>query len=180
MKSILLVYKTKTGFTKQYADWITDEFLCKSVSIDEVITSEMNDYDIIIYGAGIHAGLILGLNELKKKIVDSRNKKIVVFATGAAPYKDEIVNEIVKRNFTENERTDITFFYFESGINYEKMGVADKTIMKIYSKFLKSKNNKTEIENGTSTAISSSYNHSSKEFTKPLVTYLKALLGESI
>lgn len=179
MKSILLIYKTKTGFTKHYADWIAEDIFCKTVSFEKVKTSDINDHDVIIYGAGMHAGHILGINEFKKKVTGLLNKKVVIFATGAAPLKDEIIAEIKKNNFTENERESVVFFYFESGINYDKMGIADKTIMKIYSNVLKLKNNKSEIETGTSMAILTSYDHSSKEYTKSLVTYLKELLNES-
>lgn len=173
MKSILLVYKTKTGFTKKYADWIAKEVSCQLVPLDQVNKVDMNNYDIIIYGAGIHASRIEGLNEFNNKVAKLSGKTIVVFATGAAPNSDEIVSKIIADNFLESELKKIEFFYFQSGINYEDMGLLDKTIMKIYSKALELKNNKSEIEDGTSKAISKSYDHSSREYIKPMVEYLE-------
>ncbi len=38
MKPILLVYKTKTGFTKKYVDWIAEEISCQTVLLDHLFT----------------------------------------------------------------------------------------------------------------------------------------------
>jgi len=173
LESILLVYKSKTGFTKKYLDWITEEISCQTIPIEHIHTVEMNRYDIIVYGAGIHAGRIQGLKEFKKKVLDLNNKKIVVFATGGAPYSEEIISKIIAENFTADELNDINFFYFQSGISYERMRFADKAIMKLYSKMLEFKKNKSDIEDGTSKAVSSSYDHSSRDHIKPLITYLR-------
>lgn len=87
-----------------------------------------------------------------------------------------IISTIQADNFSENELIDIPFFYFQSGMNYEKMSLSDKTIMKVYSKFLELKNNKSDIEDGTSKAILNSYDHSSSDYIKPMVNCLKEFL----
>lgn len=176
MKSILIVYKSKTGFTKKYVDWIAKEVACQSVPLDQIDNVDMNKYDIIMYGAGMHAGRIQGLKEFKNKVINVSSKNIVFFATGAAPNSDKIISTIKANNFSENELNNIEFFYFQSGLNYENMGLIDKAIMKIYSKALEFKNNKSDIEAGTSKAISKSYDHSSSEYIKPMIDYLDHLL----
>jgi menaquinone-dependent protoporphyrinogen IX oxidase len=175
MKSILLVYKSKTGFTKKYVDWIVEEFPCETIPLDKLKANAINNYDIIIYGAGMHAGHIFGLKEFKK-MVDFTNKKIIVFATGGAPYTEEITAKIKKNNFTDIDAAT-AFFYFESGINYERMGVVDKTMMSIFTKVLDAKTNKSDLEEGTRSAKVNSYDHSNKEYIQPLTTYLRGLLG---
>ena len=142
MESILIVYKSRTGFTKKYVDWIAETTACQIVSLDQINNVDINNFDIVVYGAGMHAGRIKGLNEFKKKLLELDCKKIIVFATGGAPYDESIVSIIKSKNFTENELNNIDLFYFQSGISYEKMGLVDKTIMKTYSKVLELKNNK--------------------------------------
>jgi len=178
MESILIVYKTKTGFTKKYVDWITETIDCQTASFDQVNNVDISNYDIIIYGAGMHAGRIQGLKEFKKKVLNLVSKKIVVFATGGAPYKDEIISKIKTDNFSADELNNINFFYFQSGMNYEKIGLFDKTIMKTYSKVLEFKNKKSDIEDGTSKAIAESYDHSSSEYIKPMIDYLNRFLNK--
>jgi uncharacterized membrane protein YjjP (DUF1212 family) len=90
------------------------------------------------------------------------------------------VSKIINNNFTDKEKDDIRFFYFESGINYEKIGKADKVIMNIYNKTLKVKNNRSEVENGTKKAIAESYDHTRKEDIKPLVNHIIELSGEGV
>lgn len=170
--SILLVYKTNTGFTKKYVDWIDEAISCQTVPFDQMNNVELNNFGIIIYGAGIHAGRIQGLKEFKIKALNVASKKIVVFATGGAPYTEETVSKIKTDNFSANELNKISFFYFQSGINYDKMRFLDKIIMKTYNKILKFKNDKSDIEDGTSKAISRTYDYSSRDYIKPMIDYL--------
>ncbi|KAB3525897.1 flavodoxin domain-containing protein [Alkaliphilus serpentinus] len=179
MESILLIYKSKTGFTKKYVDWITEAITCRVIPLDEMNNADMNTYDIIIYGAGIHAGRIQGLKEFKMKVLSLVSKKIVVFVTGGAPYSEEIFTNIKMNNYSPDELNRFKLFYFQSGLNYEKMGLSDKAMMKIYHKILELKKNRSDIEDGTNKAISGSYDHSSREYIEPLITYLKQLLIKS-
>ncbi|WP_422487166.1 flavodoxin domain-containing protein [Gudongella sp. DL1XJH-153] len=173
--SILLVYKSKTGFTKKYVDWIDEVISCQKVPFDQINNVDINNYGIIIYGAGMHAGRIQGLKEFKNKVLNLAGKKIVVFATGGAPYTEEIISTIKTDNFSANELNKISFFYFQSGINYDKMRFLDKTIMKTYNRILEFKNDKSDIEDGTNKAISRTYDHSSRENIKPMIDYLNKI-----
>ena len=175
MESTIIIYKSKTGFTKRYAEWITEQIDCQAIPFDQIENIDLSKYNIIIYGAGLHAGQIQGLSKFKKKVMNLESKNIIVFATGASPYIEEIFTKIKTDNFTSDELKSIEFFYFQSGLNYEKMGIIDKTIMKTYSKVLEIKSHKSDIETGTSQAISSSYDSSSQESIKPFIEYLKQL-----
>ncbi|MEJ6949634.1 flavodoxin domain-containing protein [Natronospora cellulosivora (SeqCode)] len=172
MESILLVYNSKTGFTKKYVEWINEKISCNTMSFDQITNGDINNYDIIIYGAGMHASRINGLKGFKKKVLNLSNKKIIVFATGGTPYSEDVFSQIQRDNFSEDELKKIKFFYFQSGLNFEKMGFSDKAIMKTYSWILNMKNNKSEIEEGTSKAITESYDHSNSEYIKPMIDYL--------
>lgn len=176
MKSILMIYRTDTGFTRKYAGWIAEKLSCETALWDDINHLDLTLYDVIIYGAGIHAGHIKGLKDFKKNIEALDKKKpIIVFATGGAPYTEAIFSKIKANNFSPNEQNNIAFFYFESGINYEKMSLLDKAIMKSYNKVLSLKNNKSEEEKGTSQAISSSYDNCNIENIVPLVDYVNKL-----
>ena len=175
---ILLVYKTKTGFTKRYVDWIAEEIPCKKINLQKIDTIEIDNYDIIIYGAGMHATKINGLKKFKKKVRNLSKQRIIVFATGASPCTKKIVDIIKENNFTDKEKIDISFYYFNSGLNYEKMGFLDKTIMKTYSKILQLKRKKSKLEQGTNSAILTSYDYSKKEQIKPLTSYLRKIIAK--
>ncbi|MPW26944.1 hypothetical protein GC105_14250 [Alkalibaculum sp. M08DMB] len=172
MASILIVYKSSTHFTEKYVNWITEKIVCDTIHLHQIGNIDIKQYAKIIYGAGIHAGKIQGLKKFKKHVLNLADDNIVIFATGAAPNDEKIVTDIKQNNFSENERQVVAFFYFQSGLNYEKMHFIDKLMMKTFSKILALKKDKSVIEDGTSQAILQSYDNSNREFIKPMMSYL--------
>lgn len=63
--NILLIYKSKTGFTKRYAEWISQEIDCKVVDISNIENIDFKYYDLIVYGSRIYAGKVDGLDKIK-------------------------------------------------------------------------------------------------------------------
>ena len=53
MKTIV-AYKSKSGYTKKYAQWIAQELNCDIKENAEL--SDIINYDVIIYGGGMYAG----------------------------------------------------------------------------------------------------------------------------
>jgi Flavodoxin len=168
----VVVYKSKTGFTEKYARWIAEDLHCDAISMEEFKISQAAPYDVIVFGGAIHAGRIDGLNFILKHISQFSNKKLIVFATGATPPINEEVEKFRRSNFPNN--LDIPFFYFQSGINYEKMRGLDKQLMKILKAVLKAKKDKSDIDQGTLDALQNSYDFSNRSFIEPLVCFINA------
>ena len=61
MKKALVVYKSAYGSTKKYAEWIADELKCDILEKDKCKKEQLKDYDIIIYGGGLYAGKVNGI-----------------------------------------------------------------------------------------------------------------------
>ena len=169
---ILLIYKSKTGFTEKYAKWISEEIECDVVNISNIQNVNFKNYDIVIYGSRIHAGRIDGLERIKKL---NLGNKLIIFATGATPKENNSIQEVWKNNLSEVELKTIKHFYIPAGMNYEKMGFLDKTIMKMASIMLEKKNDKSEVDIGIQNSIKKSYDISDKSRIKPLIDYIKSL-----
>ncbi len=58
------------------------------------------------------------------------------------------------------------------GLCYERMSMPDKLMMKMAALMIKNKKNKTPFEAGFENAIKASYDISSPEYIKPLVSIL--------
>ena len=84
-KKIIVVYKYKSGFTKKYAQWIANDLHCDLVCLENCNITEIERYDVVIFGGGLHAGKINGIKFIQKKIPLFAGKEIIVFATGALP-----------------------------------------------------------------------------------------------
>ena len=175
MKTIV-IYKSRTGFTKRYAQWIAEELACEVIAYDDIPDINFDHVDVIIYGGRVHAGKIDDLGKIKKLFVNNESK-LIVFATGATPIEAaEEIEKIMRCNFDD---TSIPHFYMQSGLCYEKMGLVDKTIMTALSKMLSNKNNKSDAEKGTAMAISKSYDISDRTFIQPLIQCVKELQSNS-
>jgi menaquinone-dependent protoporphyrinogen IX oxidase len=171
----IVIYKSKTGFTKQYAEWIAEEIGCKAVDLKSVTTDLLKQYNIIIYGGGITAGQIGGLKKFKTTMATFADKKFIVFATGATPVEVILKNdEFINANLTGEEKQKIPFFYCQSGINYEKMSFGGRLLMKMFSSMLAHSKNKTPEQEGMAQTISKSSDYSDKNFIEPLVNYVRS------
>lgn len=171
---MIVIYKSKTGFTEKYAKKIAKKLNCDAINIKYISKIDISKQDIVIYGSRVHAGMIDGLNKIKKLLKNGTIKNLVIFATGGTPNKaEELIDKLWKNNLNEEELKTIPHFYMQSGICYEKMGVVDRLIMKMAGKMMKKKENKDNNEIGFVQAISESYDISSDEYIKPLLAFLK-------
>jgi len=121
----LVTYQSKTGFTKKYAEWISQEISCEIKSINEVKEQDVAAYDLIIHGGWIMGNMISGLN----KVRNMNPKNLVVFSAGLAKkgQYDAVIAET-------NKLGDIPFFYMEGGTDPKKMGFFSRLAVKIASK----------------------------------------------
>jgi len=125
----VVIYKSKTGFTKKYAEWISEALSADVFDVSEVNTDILTAYDTVIYGGGLYAVGINGIKLITKKLNKLKDKKVVVFATGASPFREEAVNEVRNKNFTSMEQEHIQFFYLRGGFDYSKLKPIYKVLM---------------------------------------------------
>ena len=85
MSKGIILYQSKYGATKKYADWLVEETGFDCVETKNAKVVNLQEYDVIILGGGVYASGIAGLQFLKKNIGQLADKKIVVFAVGASP-----------------------------------------------------------------------------------------------
>ena len=165
---IIIIYNSKTGFTKKYAHWIAEELNCNVLPYDEFLQADKTDItknDIIIFGSGILAGKIWHLDKIKTHFASHKN--LIIFATGATPAAEtETITKVWASNLTEDEAKRIPHFYMQSGLNYEKMGFLNRLVMKAVAKLSGDKN-----------GIGSSFDVSSKEYIVPLVNFVKSIVS---
>lgn len=169
---IIVVYNSKTGFTKKYGEWIGQELGCKAVPINK---ADYSNCDLIIYGGWMMASKIAGLDKIKNN-ASVKGKKLIVYATGMTGQNEEKAIEKIKNdNLTAMEQKEIPFYYFEGGIDYKAMGFFSKMIMKMMYKSLAKKQDRTADETNMMNALATSADHCNRTYTKTLIEYVKGL-----
>ncbi len=147
MKSIV-VYKSKYGSTKAYAEWIAEELSCRAVDAKNIKINDLMEYDTIIYGGGLYAEVIAGVTLITKNLDKLENKKIVVFTTGITPidcrkYYD---GEVLEKNFKPHMLDKIKIFNFMGRMVVDELSLVHKTAIKSLKKLMSAKENPTEME----------------------------------
>ena len=171
---ICVVANSKTGFTKRYADWIAEELSCAVIPYTDFTKSMADENGLVIFGSRLHAGRIEYLNKVKP-LFENSFSKLIVFAVGAAPVSaTSAINKFWADNFTAAELSAIPRFYMQGGLSYEKMNLLDKIMMKAAALIMGRKNISDETEEGFTEDISKSFDSSSREYIRPLVSFVKA------
>lgn len=175
MKGIV-VYKSKYGATKKYAEWIAQEMGYDLKEVSQIKKNELEFYNVIVYGAGIYAMGIAGLNFLKKNAEIIKTKKVYVFCDGASPFSQEAFIEVKNRNM-KDELKDVPLFYFRGGWNMEAMDFLDRNLCKMLRKAVAKKDPKDyEIwEQALMEAGDSTCDWTNIEYIFPLINELKEL-----
>lgn len=170
---ILIIYKSSTGFTEKYAKLIAGKTGCKLAAYKSVTPGLIAKYDTIVFGSRAYVGMIDGYKKIKKITSKIPSVKLILFVTGATPASSkDIIEAFWKQNLSPEEMLKIPHFYMPGGLCYEKMSMPDKLMMKMAALMIKNKKNKTPFEAGFENAIKASYDISSPEYIKPLVSIL--------
>lgn len=169
----IIIYNSQTGFTKQYAQWIAEDLKCDSVSFERREQINLSDYDTIVFGSWCHAGRIKKLNWVFDELKKDANKNYVVFAVGASPADNPELEKTMEMNIPKN--SIVKGFYFQGGLNYEKMNLSSRLMMKAFSSILKRKKDQTDDEKIMAEMVSKSYDISDKKFIQPLLRHIRSL-----
>ena len=101
---ILVIYKSKTGFTQWYAEIIAREVEGELIDFKEITVDKMSEFDVVVYGGGLYAGMINGLKKAKDMFEKSSAKTFVIFATGGTPNEVTTeIDEMWKKNLSAEE-----------------------------------------------------------------------------
>lgn len=171
MKTIV-IYNSQTGFTKRYAEWIAEAAGADCLELSAAKKKDLAAYDAIIFGGWACAGNISKLSWFKGNIDRWAGKKLIAFCVGASPIDNPEIDIALKRNLNESEYKKVKIFYCPGGLNYEKMSIPSKLMMKMFVKKLKAQKDKTEAEQIMVKMISSSYDISDRKYIEPILQYL--------
>lgn len=134
----IILYQSKYGATRKYAEWLSEE---TGFAICETLKAKIEDiqrYDAVLLGGGIYASGIAGLSFLSKHINALQDKKLIVFCDGASPYNEQAFSELVRRNL-KGALESIPCFYCRGTWDMNAMSFMDRALCKMLKKSLAKK-----------------------------------------
>lgn len=174
MKTVV-IYKSKSGFVKNYAEWIAGDLSADIFEATEIDLDKLKTYDTIIYGGGLYAVGINGIKFITQNLNELKDKNIIVYASGASPSRDEIRDEVKNRNFKLDEQKYIEFFYLRGGFDYDKLTFMDKRLMRLMKFKLQKKKDLTPDEKGMLEAYDNPVDFTNKKNIKEIIDYVNTL-----
>jgi len=174
MKTLVL-YKSISGFTKTYAEWISEKLGADCKKIDEIRKLPLQHYDTVIFGGSLHAAGINGYKQFRKYVPSIGPGKIVIFAVGASPAKEGITDEIKAANLTTHAERSIPIFYLRGGFDYSKLNTSNKILMKLLKWKLQLKKERSPDEKGMLAAYDKAVDATDPEAVLPLFRYVQEL-----
>lgn len=180
MKKTVVAYRSLYGSTQKYAEWIAAELGCdiKNTDKDKVC---LEDYDIIIFGGGLYAGRVSGMELLISSFEKIKDKKLILFTCGLADpnigkNRENIISGINKV-FTEEMRKNIKVFCFRGGIDYSRLSLVHKAMMSMMYRMILKKSKKTDLAMDENREFIESYgkavDFTDKSSIEPLIIYAK-------
>lgn len=173
----IVVYKSKYGSTKAYAEWICQELSCEVKEAKNVSVEELLKYDTIIYGGGLYAEVISGVTLITKNLDALKDKNLIVFSTGITPldlrdYYDKLV---IEKNFKNGARERIKVYNFLGKMILSELSLPHRAALKSLKKIMSAKKNPTEMEKLLIKLCEADGDFSDREQIKELVEYVKVL-----
>jgi len=172
----IVIYKTKYGSTKAYAQWIAEELGCDAVDAKDVKADDLKNYDTIIYGGGLYAEVINGVSLITKNFDALKDKKLIVYTTGITPlkYREYYDKMVVEKNFKTPEMVEkIKVYNFLGKMVLDELSLVHRTALKTLKKIMSGKENPTEMEKLLVELCDADGDFSDRNAIKELVEFAK-------
>ena len=174
MKALVL-YKSKYGSTKQYAEWIGEALSCPVQEAKSVSVKELAAYDTLVYGGGLYGEVINGVHLITKNMEMLRGKKIAVFTTGITPLtcRDYYDKMVIEKNFKSGVPSEIRVFNFMGKMILKELSVPHRAALKTLKKIMQGKENPSEMEKLLIELCDADGDFSEKSAIAPLLSYIR-------
>lgn len=84
MKESIVIYTSKRGSTKQYAEWIAEDLGCEALPLSDAMGTDLHGYGCVIYGGWIRGSGIVDFDKFAKMLDEEIMSRLIVFGVGFA------------------------------------------------------------------------------------------------
>lgn len=175
----LVIYTSKYGATEKYAKWIAEELQADIKEGKNVSSDTLQGYDRIIFGGGMYAGSINGIDIITKNESILLGKDLVIFSVGlldgSKKENQPGLQESMERNLKKEILEHAKVFHLQGALEYNKLSFSHKMMMNMMRKIIAKK--PAEEQNESDRAIvnmkQNPVDFANKKNLKPLLDVCK-------
>ncbi len=127
MKTLVL-YTSRTGSTKQYAEDIAKRVAGEAMPLKGKWLRKAKEADVVVYGGYVQAGVIQGLNKFLSNYDDLEGKDIIIFSVGMAFPSKEGREDLINSNVLDLYH--VRFYQVRGSFDINKLGAFSRMMMK--------------------------------------------------
>jgi menaquinone-dependent protoporphyrinogen IX oxidase len=148
-----VIYHSKYGCTREYAEWIAQAAGAELVPLAEAKRHDLAGYDAVAFGCPYYAGRLKISGFVKTSLPKLGGKRVAFFAVGGQKPDDPDIARGFENAFTPAERQQLRFFYLPGRIICAQLNWFERQVMKMMK--------------------SSDYDRTDRAAITPLVEFLK-------
>ena len=128
---ILIIYQSKYGSTKQYAEWIQQNTGGDLINIENGDKPDLASYDTIIIGSSVRIGNIVIAPFIRDHWSVMKGKNVILFTTSGTPPRHPKLQSIYEKSLPEEIRKEIKYFPLHGRISVEDLTLFDQFLMAV-------------------------------------------------
>ena len=180
----VVIYDSKYGSTKRYAQWIAEALSCPVFAREKFNPKDFPRYQAVIYGGGLYAGNIRGIRLLSKNARLLQGKPVILFTCGLSDPENEgtsaAIRQSLSRSLPPALLSQTRLFPLRGSIDYARLTPLHRAMMAAFHKMVKNNVKKspaslTEEDRGILETYEKSVDFVNRESLKPLLSYCAAL-----
>jgi menaquinone-dependent protoporphyrinogen IX oxidase len=128
----ILIYSSKYGATRQYADWIGKALEIPIVDSENTTTPEIIQNDTFIIGSSVYIGRLRIRKWLKKNQHLLKNKRIILFIVCGTPVEEkEKWSEYIRQSVPETLMPDCSVHVLPGRMWFAKVNGWDRFLLRL-------------------------------------------------
>ena len=128
---VLIVYQSKYGSTRQYAEWLHRDIPSDLVDAEKGDKPEFSRYDAIVFGSYIRMGRIVIAPFIVENWGNVKGKKVILFTTSGIPPGHPNIRKIYDSGLPENIRREIKYFPLRGRILRKDLSFFDNMLVAV-------------------------------------------------
>ena len=127
MKKIAIVYMTKYGHTKKYAEWLKEDLDADVFTVGSVSVPQLLSYKVVIFISGVYGDKIQIMEFVKKNCLGLNPQKLIVAAVSwYTNDSEDATPKLIEDNYPDTFKNLVPLHIINSGIDKKQITTVEK------------------------------------------------------